>query len=71
MDFIFFNFEQKNQIQFLKGVFSRAGEWLWTVSQLSDLLGPELILLSVSRNAVPVLSSPLLVSVTVRIGRRR
>lgn len=55
-------------MEFLKGVFSRAGEWLWAVSQLSDLLGPELILL---RNAIPVSLSSLLVSVEVTIDRGR
>ena len=58
-------------MQFLKGVFSRAGEWLWAVSQLSDLLGPELIPSPVLRNAVPVPPSSLLVSVEVTIDRGR
>jgi len=57
-------------VQFLKGVFSRAGEWLWAVSQLSDLLGPELIPPCVLRNAIPVPPSSLPVSVEVTRGRQ-
>lgn len=53
-------------MQFLR-VFSRAGAWLWAVSQLSDHLGPELISLSVFRHVIiPVLPFSLLVSFEVR-----
>ncbi|KAK2527818.1 hypothetical protein Q9966_010114 [Columba livia] len=61
--------KQENQVQFLKGVFSTSGEWLWAVSQLSDLLGPQLILPSVLRNVIPVPPSSLLVSGEVTIDR--